>query len=135
MNLILTFKINVYKIYNTCNYMHMHTHIYKYVSTFKINVYKIYNTCNYMHMHTHIYKYVSSILITFLLQFVECFYNPDIQIIFKSYSHQCNLIENVSELSNHYSTVFGINFRSPLESLSYFSVADGSLIPDIMHCN
>ena len=81
-------------------------------------------------MYTHIYKYVSSILITFLLQFVESAFTIR---TFKSYSHQCNLIENVSELSNHYSTVFGINFRSPLESLSYFSVADASLIPDIMH--
>lgn len=50
-----------------------------------------------------------------------------------SYSHYCNLIEHIPELSGHYSTVFGINCRSPLESLPHFSVAEGSMIPNIMH--
>ena len=39
----------------------------------------------------------------------------------------------ISELTSHYSTVFGINHRSPLEPLSHFSVASGALLPDIMH--
>ena len=43
------------------------------------------------------------------------------------------MIESGSELASHYSTTFGINNRSHLESLSYFSVAEGAMIPDVMH--
>ena len=49
-----------------------------------------------------------------------------------SYSHHCNLIETAPELAEHYSTVYGINYRSPLDSLSNFEVAEGAMIPDIM---
>ena len=37
------------------------------------------------------------------------------------------------ELAEHYSTVYGINYCSPLDSLSNFEVAEGAMIPDIMH--
>ena len=50
-----------------------------------------------------------------------------------SYSHHCDLIETAPELAEHYSTVYGINYRSPLDSLSNFEVAEGAMIPDIMH--
>ena len=33
----------------------------------------------------------------------------------------------------HYSVLYGINRRSILDSLTYFKVATGALIPDIMH--
>ena len=33
----------------------------------------------------------------------------------------------------HYSLVYGVNRRALLSSLRYFSVASGSLLPDIMH--
>lgn len=36
-------------------------------------------------------------------------------------------------MASHYSTTFGINNRSSLESLSFFSVAHGAMIPDVMH--
>ena len=50
-----------------------------------------------------------------------------------SYSHHCDLIETAPELAEHYSTVYGINYCSPLDSLSNFEVAEGAMIPDIMH--
>ena len=50
----------------------------------------------------------------------------------KQYCHHCDLIENGPEHASHYSTTFGINNRSHLESLSYFSVAEGAMIPDVM---
>ena len=50
-----------------------------------------------------------------------------------SYSHHCDLIETAQELAEHYSTVYGINYRSPLDSLSNFEFAEGAMIPDIMH--
>lgn len=49
------------------------------------------------------------------------------------HKHHCDLLENNAELSSHYSTTFGINSRSSLESLKYFSVAEGGMIPDVMH--
>ena len=33
----------------------------------------------------------------------------------------------------HYSLIYGVNRRALLDSLHYFSVASGALIPDIMH--
>lgn len=51
----------------------------------------------------------------------------------QTHSHHYDLIENNPELWNHYSKVFGVNYRSALESLPYFSVPNGSMIPDIMH--
>lgn len=33
----------------------------------------------------------------------------------------------------HYSTVFGVNRRALLNTLRYFDVTSGALIPDIMH--
>jgi len=37
------------------------------------------------------------------------------------------------DIASHYSTTYGINYRSVLESLSFFSVAEGAMVPDIMH--
>ena len=50
-----------------------------------------------------------------------------------NYIHQCDLIETIPDLSEHHSTVYGINYRSPLQDLKGFSVAEGGLIPNIMH--
>lgn len=33
----------------------------------------------------------------------------------------------------HYSLVYGINRRALLSTLTFFDIASGSLIPDIMH--
>ena len=52
---------------------------------------------------------------------------------YAQYCHHCDLIEGEGDLASHYSTTFGINHRSSLNSLSYFNVSEGSLIPDIMH--
>ena len=49
------------------------------------------------------------------------------------YRHHCDLIESDTNLSSHYSTTYGINNRSILDSLSYFCVAEGAMIPDVMH--
>jgi hypothetical protein len=49
------------------------------------------------------------------------------------YNHHCDLIEKQTDLSSHYSTNFGINCRSSLNSLTYFNVCEGALVPDIMH--
>ena len=64
------------------------------------------------------------------MQFMEKYFVLRTQA---SYSHHCDLIETVSELADHYSTVYGINYCSPLNSLSNFEVAEGAMIPDIMH--
>jgi len=37
------------------------------------------------------------------------------------------------DIASHYSTTYGINYCSVLESLSFFSVAEGAMVPDIMH--
>lgn len=34
---------------------------------------------------------------------------------------------------HHFSLVYGVNRRALLNSLEFFSVASGALIPDIMH--
>lgn len=48
----------------------------------------------------------------------------------------CDLLER-DDLSasdrQHYSLVYGINHRALLSTLSFFDVASGSLVPDIMH--
>ena len=49
------------------------------------------------------------------------------------YCHHCDLIASDVSLASHYSTTFGINTKSQLESLQYFTVAEGAMIPDIMH--
>ena len=64
------------------------------------------------------------------LQFRDC------DFILRSsvqYNHHCNVIEENPQLSNHYSTTFGVNHRSTLESLKHFTVAEGAMIPDILH--
>jgi len=33
----------------------------------------------------------------------------------------------------HFSSLYGVNRRVALDSLKYFSVASGALVPDIMH--
>ena len=64
------------------------------------------------------------------MQFMEKYFILHTQA---SYSHHCDLIETVPELADHYSTLYGINYRSPLDSLPNFEVAEGAMIPDIMH--
>ena len=53
-----------------------------------------------------------------------------------AHSAHCDLLER-EDLSvadrQHYSTVYGVNRRSLLNSLEFFDVASGALIPDIMH--
>ena len=48
----------------------------------------------------------------------------------------CDLLE-CDELPladrNHYSLTYGVNRRAVLDTLSYFDVTSGALIPDIMH--
>ena len=51
----------------------------------------------------------------------------------KSHSNQCDLIEQSSALMNHYRTVYGINSRSSMDSLQFFKVSRGTLLPDILH--
>lgn len=52
------------------------------------------------------------------------------------HSDLCDLLER-DDLSatdrQHYSLVYGINRRALLSTLSFFDVASGSLVPDIMH--
>ena len=48
----------------------------------------------------------------------------------KSHSNQCDLIEQSSALMNHYRTVYG---RSSMDSLQFFKVSRGTLLPDILH--
>ena len=49
------------------------------------------------------------------------------------YNHHCHLIEDNADLASHYSTTFGINHPSALNSLLFFNISEGSLLPDIMH--
>ena len=52
------------------------------------------------------------------------------------HSEQCDILENVELTTSdhqHYSLVFGVNRHASLHSLKYFSVAQGTRIPDIMH--
>lgn len=52
------------------------------------------------------------------------------------HSNYCDLLERddlpAADIQ-HYSLVYGINRRALLNSLDYFKVTSGSLIPDIMH--
>ena len=54
----------------------------------------------------------------------------------EQHSYHCDVLER-NDLSSadqqHFSLVYGVNRRSILNSLTYFSVASGALIPDIMH--
>ena len=52
----------------------------------------------------------------------------------KSHSNQCDLIEQSSALMNHYRIVYGIfNSGSSMDSLQFFKVSRGTLLPDILH--
>ncbi|CAI8047453.1 hypothetical protein GBAR_LOCUS26222 [Geodia barretti] len=52
------------------------------------------------------------------------------------HSYHCDVLDR-QDLSSadkqHFSLVYGVNRRALLHTLSYFSVASGALIPDIMH--
>ena len=52
------------------------------------------------------------------------------------HSRQCQLLEREDMSATdkqQYSTTFGVNRRALLNSLTYFDVTSGALIPDIMH--
>ena len=52
------------------------------------------------------------------------------------HSRQCQLLEREDMSATdkqHYSTTFGVNRQALLNSLTYFDVSSGALIPDIMH--
>lgn len=54
----------------------------------------------------------------------------------EKHSDYCDLLEqeDIPTLDRqHYSTTFGVNRRALLDSLRYFNVTSGALIPDIMH--
>lgn len=75
----------------------------------------------------------SKIIFSFYHQFVE-----DVSQLRSpaEYSQHCALLEQEDLTSldhQHFSTTYGINRRALLSSLSYFDVASGALIPDIMH--
>ncbi len=52
------------------------------------------------------------------------------------HSNYCDLLEQEdlppSDIQ-HYSIVYGVNRRALLNTLEFYNVASGSLIPDIMH--
>ena len=54
----------------------------------------------------------------------------------EQHSYHCDVLER-HDLSSagqqHFSLVYGVNRRALLNTLTYFSVALGALIPDIMH--
>ena len=54
----------------------------------------------------------------------------------EQHSNYCDLLEQ-DDLPTidvqHYSLVYGVNRRALLDTLKYYNVASGSLIPDIMH--
>lgn len=68
-----------------------------------------------------------------VLQFVE----PQFTLRSASeHAHQCSLIGNESLSTSdqhHFSVTFGINREALLDSLNFFNVTSGALIPDIMH--
>lgn len=67
------------------------------------------------------------------LQFVESQFRLQTAA---EHAHQCDLLERQDLLTTdqqHYSTIFGVNRRELLSTLSYFDVTSGALIPDIMH--
>ena len=52
------------------------------------------------------------------------------------HSHYCDLLERDDFTPadiQHYSVVYGINRHALIDTLQFFDVASGSLIPDIMH--
>ena len=52
------------------------------------------------------------------------------------HSEQCTILEQEGLSSadrQHFSTVYGVNRHALLDNLTYFDVASGALIPDIMH--
>lgn len=52
------------------------------------------------------------------------------------HSHHCDVLEKEDLLptdQHHFSLVYGVNRRALLNTLEFFSVASGALIPDIMH--
>ena len=48
------------------------------------------------------------------------------------HDHMCDHLEIADDASYH-STTYGINRRSPLNSLQYYHVCDFGLPPDVMH--
>ena len=54
----------------------------------------------------------------------------------QTHSDHCDLLEQDGLSAadrQHFSLVYGVNRRALLNSLEYFSVASGALVPDIMH--
>ena len=49
----------------------------------------------------------------------------------QSYDYHCNLVERVTGPDD--SVTYGINYRSPLNSIHNFHVASGQLPQDVMH--
>ena len=51
------------------------------------------------------------------------------------HARYCNILErdDLASARPHFSTTFGINRRALLNSLVFFDVTSGALIPDIMH--
>lgn len=67
------------------------------------------------------------------LQFIESQFELRCEV---SHSNHCDLLERDDLLNadrQHYSTVYGVNRRSLLNTLDFFSVSSGTLVPDIMH--
>lgn len=50
-----------------------------------------------------------------------------------SHKSHCELVEGPSISGINYSKEYGINHNSVLNTLSYFHVCNGGLVPDIMH--
>ena len=48
-----------------------------------------------------------------------------------SYDYQCSLLDG--PLADHDSTTYGINYKSPLNEISGFHVANNQLPQDVMH--
>ena len=75
--------------------------------------------------------YVLYLYATFFFQFVESQFTLRTD---ERHSYHCGVLDR-QDLSSadkqHFSLVYGVNRRALL--LSYFSVASGALIPDIMH--
>jgi hypothetical protein len=66
-------------------------------------------------------------------KFIEADFNIRSSI---QHSKNCDVLE-MSDLTvaerQHFSSLYGINRRALLDSLKYFNVASGALVPDIMH--
>ena len=67
------------------------------------------------------------------MQFIESQF--ELRTVAKHSDH-CDLLER-DDLSaadrQHYSLVYGVNRRALLDTVHFFSVSSGALIPDIMH--